>query len=285
VKTLMTTAAHRAAAERLLSAASHRRSEKDYAPYGMTPEVAALVVARAQVHATLAAAVGPGDVVEVARLLEVLAEGVRFGLTNEDRKIRNFAASLRRDIADAGFDLEPLMRGQSSWDGRGPDHAMAAGVIIPLGHQYLDRNGVVWEDTGEWVYDRQPVMGTADQRPATTLHLWALLCTRGPLRSAKDGAVYTPADDENGFNPLGYPGVFDALAKTWTNQSCGSGKPGQVWDLTRSYVDPQGDVWTWQGGFDQRSGEPELAGPRAAHEISVVTAMGNTLTPLETAGA
>jgi hypothetical protein len=277
----MTSAAHRAAAERLLSAASHHRSERDFTPYGMTPEVAALLVGRAQVHATLATTAGPGDAIEFSRLMDALAEGLRFGLTNEDRKIRRFAESLRDSIADAGFDLDPLMQGQSSWDGRGPFHATTCGVIIPLRWQMLDSNGVVWEHTGEWVYEREPVMGTADIQPCTKLRLGALLCTRGPLRSAKDGTPYTPADDENGFNPLGYPGTFDALAKTWTNHSAAYGKPGDVMDMTRSYANEQGEVWTWQGGFDEQSGEPELGGPRGPYPISTLTAFGDTLRAVE----
>ena len=279
----MTGAAHRAAAERLLSAASHHRSERDFTPHGMTPEIAALVIGRAQVHAALATTAGPGDAAEFSRLMDALAEGLRFGLTNGDRKIRRFAESLRDSIADAGFDLDPLMQGQSSWDGRGPFHATTCGVIIPLHWQLLDRNGVVWEHTGEWVYEREPVMGTADIQPRTRLQLGALLCTRGPLRSAKDGTVYTPADDENEFNPLGCPGTFDALAKTWTDHASSYGKPGRVMDLTRSYVNDQGEVWTWQGGFDEQSGEPELGGPRGPYPISTLTAFGDTLRAIEDA--
>lgn len=283
MKTLLSATQHRAEAERLLSAASHQSSEKNFTPYGMTPEVASLIVARAQVHATLAASSGPGDAIEMARLLDTIAAGVRHGLTSDIREIRRFAESLRDSLAEAGFDLVPLMRGQSSWDGRGPHHAMACGVIIPLGHQYVDRSGVVWEDAGEWVYDHHPLMAMADERPSTTLRLDALLCTRGPLRSAQDGTVYTPAVDADGFDPTGYPGVFDALAKTWTESSRGYGKPGQVWDLTCSYVDTAEDVWTWQGGFNVADGEPELVGPTASFPISVVTAMGNEICPLDEA--
>jgi hypothetical protein len=181
-------------AERLLSQASFVG-----APEGPTssldPQVTALLLARAQVHATLAHAASWGaDIVEAhdhdgsnepcAACADQVAasDGARFeamrrvvgghlceGLADPSREMRDFLRGLADELERAGVGVDDVVEETAKRIGYGPHRHSVDDTVYSLNHRYVDALGVVWEHTGNWNALHEPVMCTPDVRPALPL--------------------------------------------------------------------------------------------------------------------
>jgi hypothetical protein len=263
---LPTSAEHRAAAERLLSRASHVRSDSDPSPH-LDPQTTALLIARAQVHATLAAS-QDADVVaayihddhdtafepsctacvdesaastagHLEAMRRVVAAHICEGLTSPSREMRRFLRGLATELDGAGVNVDADVDRIARQAGYGPHRYSLDSVVYSLDHQWIDALGVVWEHSGDWAAIGGPLMGTPDVSPQLPQQPFNdLAWTRGPLRSAKE------APDRE----CGLPATpsFDPETKIYVPW----GTPQRSFDLTKPLEDNDGNVWRWTGEFD-----------------------------------
>lgn len=177
---MLTSYEHRREAERLLGMSWEDREDENIRQ----------LVARAQVHATLAAENNDGA--RVAALMQATAAWICAELTSTDEVVRRHAADLCDELDRERFDMSAVVERLSAKRGHGPYHFPLDGIVYDLRWQYEDRAGVVWEHTGGWARVigaplTVPVMGTPDVRPALANRPFDVLAAElGPLFSRKD---------------------------------------------------------------------------------------------------
>jgi hypothetical protein len=239
---------HRREAERLASSVSYQRSKSDLRlPADIDPQAAALILARAQVHATLAG-ITDLDTMASARLeavRQVLAAHICEGVAHPSRETRRSMRDLATALDEAGVNVDDAVEEHSRVVGYGPRRYSLDGSTYSLDHQWIDGYGVVWEHTGDWAGIGGPTMGTPDISPQLPQQPFNdLVWTRGPLRSAKEAP-----DREYG---LPATPSFDPETKIYAPW----GTPQRSFDLAKPLEDNDGVVWRWTGEFD--SSEPWL---------------------------
>lgn len=190
---------HFAEAERCASQASFRTARDGSF---RDPQTSMLLLAQAQVHATLAAL--PNQTVAAQEAVkEISAEREAFrrvivghvyeALTSPSREARKFATSIATELDRAGVNIDGDIEDRSESSGDGPYHYTVDGVVYRLLAQVADDEGIVWEHTGDWTGLGEPVMGPANgwaDRPV--MHLPELVRTRGPLTPRKPDPAAAP---------------------------------------------------------------------------------------------
>jgi hypothetical protein len=175
----------------------------------LSPREAGLVLAKAQVHATLA---GFPDqtVLTQEQVKEWRSEAAEFraerdafrkvivghvyeALMSPSRETRKFAAALATELDNAGVNIDREIEDRAESNGYGPHLYTVDGTVYSLLVQVIDDEGIAWEHTGDWTSAGEPLMGPANgwaDRPA--VHLPALVRTRGPLRPRKPDPELPP---------------------------------------------------------------------------------------------
>lgn len=191
---------HYAEAERCASDAA-RRTGPD-GPY-VDPQTSTLLLAQAQVHATLAAL--PNQVVianenikeyraERDALRSVIVGHVYEALMSPACETRKFAAGITYELDRVGANIDGEIDELSESRGHGPYHYTVDGVVYRLLVQVVDDEGIVWEHSGDWTAKGEPVMTTdlVFVPPKPGVPLPELVRTRGPLKPRKPDPSIAP---------------------------------------------------------------------------------------------
>jgi hypothetical protein len=255
-------------AERLLSRASFVRSEADPTP-SLDPQTTALMVARAQVYATLAATAGDeivtayvhddhevafestcaacaaeAEASAIARfkaMCHIVGAHIAEGLDSEDRQLRDFLTGLAYELDRAGLGVTDVVEATALKYCYNRHRVRVDGAMYSLDSQWVDALGVTWEYVGEWDAHRGPIMCTPEVCPGLPLTpLPQLVLNRGPLRCGQS-TPYRSYDEGWGRGP-----TFDPETKIYD----GRGIEGR-YDLSLPIVDKDGATWRWTGEFDR----------------------------------
>jgi hypothetical protein len=180
---------HYAEAERCLSQAAYRTGPDG--PFS-DPETAQLLISQAQAHATLATL--PDQLIlanESAKELEaernafhrVIVGHVFEALMSDSLQVQRFARSIAQELDAAGVNIDMDIWDRSVETGHGPEHYTVDGVVYQLSKQVVDRDGTVWEHTGRWTSNEEPVMRSdlEDVPSQSEVPLPELVENRGPL--------------------------------------------------------------------------------------------------------
>jgi hypothetical protein len=233
---------HRREAEKLLSRASFERSESDPTP-SLDPDTTALLIGRAQVHATLAG--DDHDAVLLKTMRRIVGGHIAEGLDHDSRELRDFLRGLAYELKCAGVSVEDVVKRTAVKYEYFRHQYLVDDVFYSLDHQYVDALGVVWEHVGKTSPLHEPVMCTPDMNPGLpNKPLPELIWTRGPLRTVQP-TPHRSYEEGWGSGPTFDPetGIYQAY-----------GWPARNFDLNQPLEDNDGNVWRWTGDFEH--GEP-----------------------------
>jgi hypothetical protein len=189
---------HYAEAERRLSGASHRTSDRPDADF-VNPHTALVLSLQANAHAALASlpdqmVAAQESVKEYRERLETVLRVVA-GLVSEMAvshvpETRKWARILARELDREAENIDDRVAQFADQRGVGEGLFDYRGVRYDLRQQYVDARGKRWEHTGAWTPDRAPVMGRPDksnsEKPSRQLSLRDLVNERGPLLKLSD---------------------------------------------------------------------------------------------------